>query len=137
MTNGSNDWDVAYSGIRFMEDALTGHSRVDSFDRRNEILFEITRTGNLRDVTMVLVDRYTIGLADVLKAKQEFPSMDCIVTLGNWSSWTNEAKEHGLRSRIGVFNTGQFLGALHRKEIHTYVPPDQREGKNQKRRRSS
>lgn len=135
--NGSNEWGVRYSGIRFMEDALEGHSRVASFRRQDDIVFEIYRTGTLSDVIAVLVDRYTIGLADILRAQQEFPSMNCIVTLGNWSSWTAEAKNYGLKNRIGVFNTGEFFGALHWKEIHKYVAPEERERKTKKRRRSS
>ena len=137
MANGSNDWDVSYGAIRFVEDALSSHVKVSNFTRRDDIVFEIERVGDMSSTTAVLVNRYTIGLADVLRAKREFPDMDCIVTCANWNHYTGDAKEYGKKNGIGVFNVGEFFGALHWKEMIKYVPPDPDKKKTRRRRRSS
>jgi hypothetical protein len=137
MANGSNNWGVPYSAIRFVEDALSAHVKVAGFARRDDIVFEIERIAGMKSVTAVLVDRYTLGLADVLRASREFPDMDCIVTNGNWNHYTGEAKQFGLENGICVFNVGEFFGALHWTEVIDYVPPDPNQKANKRRRRYS
>lgn len=137
MANGANDWDVSYGAIRFVEDALSSHAKVQSLDRRDDIVFEIERVDGMSSATVVLVDRYTLGLADVLRAKSEFPEMDCIVTCANWNHYTGDAKQYGMENGICVFNVGEFFGSLHWKEMIKYVPPDPDKKKSRRRRRSS
>lgn len=137
MVNGSNEWGVSYSAIRFVEDALLSHSKVLNFIRRDDIVFEIKRVDRLPSTTAVLVNRYTLGLADVLHAKREFLHMDCIVTCSNWNYYTTDAKRYGMENDICVFNVGEFLGALHWTEMIKYVPPDPDKKPPKRRRRSS
>ena len=137
MANGSNNWGVSYCAIRFVEDALSVHVKVGTFTRRDDIVFEIKRVNGMSDVTAVLVDRYTLGLADVLSAKREFPEMNCIVTCANWNHYTEDSKEYGKQNDICVFNVGEFFGSLHSREMIKYVPPDPDKEKNKRHRRSS
>ncbi len=137
MANGSNNWGVSYCAIRFVEDALSVHVKVGTFTRRDDIVFEIKRVNGMSDVTAVLVDRYTLGLADVLSAKREFPEMNCIVTCANWNHYTEDSKEYGKQNDICVFNVGEFFGSLHWREMIKYVPPDPDKEKNKRHRRSS
>lgn len=137
MQNGSNNWDVSYGAIRFVEQALNGHSKVEAFTRHDDIVFEIDRVDGMSEVTAVLVNRYTLGLADLFQALDEFPRMNCLVTSANWNSYTAEAKRYGMDNGICVFKVGEFLGALYSKEMMRYVPPDERDQQNQRRRRSS
>jgi hypothetical protein len=137
MADGSNDWGVSYGAIRFVEDALWSHAKVHSFVRRDDIVFEIERVDGMSSATVVLVDRYTLGLADVLRAKREFPDMDCIVTCANWNHYTGDAKQYGMENGICVFNVGEFFGSLHWTEMIIYVPPDPDKKKSRRRRRSS
>lgn len=137
MANGSNDWDVSYGAIEFVERALSSHAKVKSFVRREDIVFDIIRNSRMSNVTAVLVDRYTLGLADVLRARDEFPDMNCIVTCANWNHYTSDAKQFGIENGISVFNVGEFFGALHRKVMITYVPPDPRAPTNKWRKKSS
>jgi len=127
--NGSNEWDVSYSAIRFVEDALLSHVKVASIIRHDDIVFEIERIDGMPRTTAVLVNRYTLGLADVLQAKRDFPQMDCIVTSANWNHYTSEAKRYGMENGISVFHVGEFFGALHWKEMIKYVPHDGGRGK--------
>lgn len=137
MPNGSNNWDVAFGAIRFVEQALNNHAKVESFSRRDDIVFEVERIDGLPPTTVVLVNRYTLGLADLLQALEEFPGMDCLVTSANWNSYTSDVKQYGMENGICIFKLGEFFGALHREDMINYVPPIEREDNNKKRRRSS
>lgn len=119
-----NNWETSYPNILFMEKALNGHQRVESFQRLKDIVFVIERPERLAPVVAVLINRYTIGLADVIAVKAEFPEATCIVAPGDWCGYTREAKEYGAAQGIGVFNTSEFFGALWRADPKDYVKKD-------------
>ncbi len=110
--------------VHWFKKALTGHSEIVSFEVTDHHLFRIRRKRIPEEVNVVLVDIYTVGLADVFKALEEFPDATCLVTNGNWNAYTSEAKEYGLQNGFGVFNAVEFLGALHWDEIHKYYKKD-------------
>jgi hypothetical protein len=118
-----NRWGVSYSIISFLERALRGHDKVASFERRNDIHFVVEHV-NGTTLNVLLVDEYSLGLAAVLRAKAEFPEVDYVVTGGNWNGYTPEAKEYGRNNGIGIFNTGEFLGALNWTHPKLYYRKD-------------
>lgn len=120
-----NSWDVSYSHIKFVERALSGHQRVERFERRKDIVFSIERGDNLPAVVAVLINRYTISLADVINVSAEFPEATCIVTAGDWNRYTQEAKEYGRDNGVGVFNVSEFFGALWSRDVTRYARKDQ------------
>lgn len=119
-----NNWNVPFSTIRFFEDLLESHKKVASFERTDDILFKITRTAGLSPVNALLINVYTVGLADMFRAKQEFPALDCIVTSSAWNGYTIEAKEHALDSEIGLFVVSEFSSALRERVPYLYVKRD-------------
>jgi len=119
-----NFWGVSYSSISFFEKALSGHKKVESFKRLKDICFVIVRTDGTI-IRVLLVDEYTLGLAAVLRALDEFPDIDYVVTAGNWNGYTREAKEYGTNNGIGIFNAGEFLGALWWTEPKKYHQKDE------------
>jgi hypothetical protein len=118
-TSPLNNWDVSYSVITFFEQALKTHSKVAGFRRNRDIFFTIELT-NGRELKVLLVDEYTLGLADLHRAQSEFPKMEFIVTGGNWNGYTREAKQYGLLHGLGIFNIEEFLGALNWSEPRKY-----------------
>jgi hypothetical protein len=133
----ANDWGVSGGAIQFVEEALSSHSKVKSFSRHDDIVFEIERVDGMSSATVVLVNRYTLGLADVMRAKSEFPKMSCIVTCANWNHYTDDAKQFGTRNGICVFNIGEFFGSLHWTEMIKYVTPDRNKAMYRRSRKSS
>ncbi len=115
---------VPYSALNWFKAAIAKHSEVVSSEATDHHFFRIARKKEPQEVNVVLVDIYTVSLADVLKARQEFPDATCIVTNGDWNAYTPEAKEYGLANGFGVFNTTEFLGALRWDEIHKYHKKD-------------
>lgn len=118
-----NNWNVSYATIKFFERALGGHDKVQGFQRTKDIHFAIKHVDE-RTLTVLLVDEYVIGVAALLRAKEEFPDIEYVVTGGNWNGYTREAKEYGLANGIGVFNVEEFLGALTWKRPKEYVQKD-------------
>ena len=119
----SNVWDVPYSVIRFFCSALDGHDKVSSYERNKDILFTITLT-NGELINILLVNEYALGLAAVLRARSEFPETEYIVTGGNWNGYTPEAKSYGRKNSIGIFNVGEFFGALNWTDPKKYYRKD-------------
>jgi hypothetical protein len=68
-----NNWNVSYSAIQFIESSLKNHKQVASFAREKDIQFRIVRERDMMEVIAVLIDRYTISLADLLAVRSEFP----------------------------------------------------------------
>jgi len=118
-----NDWGVEYTAIRFMENALSSHSKVAESTRTRDILFSLTLTGGEK-FDVLLVREYCLGLAAVHRAQSEFPSAEYIVTCANWNGYTREAKEYGNENDIGIFNAGEFFGALNWSNPKKYYRRD-------------
>ena len=119
-----NDWGVEYSTIIFFENALSSNKKVESFKREDDVLFRIKRSDGLSDINMLLVDIYTVGISDVMRAMSEFPDVDCIVTCANWNGYTPDAKKYGQENDVGVFVAGEFFGALWWTNPVKYVKKD-------------
>lgn len=119
-----NDWGVSYSIISFFSHALKGHSKVASFQRTDDIFFTIEKVSG-EVLHVLLVNEYVLGMAAVLRAQREFPEVDYIVTGTKWNGYTEEAKAYGDRNSIGIFNVGEFFGALHWTEPKKYYIRDE------------
>ena len=118
-----NDWDVPYSVIQFFCRALGGHDKVASYNRTKDILFTVAlKNGEI--IKVLLVNEYALGLAAVLQARKEFPDAEYSVTGGNWNGYTPEAKDYGRENSIGIFNVGEFFGALNWADPKRYHKKD-------------
>jgi hypothetical protein len=118
-----NDWGVSHSVVRFFCSALEGHDKVASYTRTKDIFFSILLTNGKR-IHVLLVNEYVLGMAAVLRARSEFPEAEYIVTGGNWNGYTPEAKDYGRKNSIGIFNIGEFFGALHWRDPKKYYQKD-------------
>src|ERR1035437_2556870 len=122
-TPSLNDWNVSYSIITFFERALRAHSKVMNVTRTRDISFEVDLTNGGR-INVLIVDEYTLGLAALHRAVDEFPETEFIVTGGNWNGYTIEAKDWGTAHDLGVFNLEEFLGDLNWTEPKKYYKKD-------------
>lgn len=118
-----NNWDVSYSHIAFFERALRSHKMVSDFKRIKDILFKIELTNGKR-ITALLVNEYSLGVEAVLRAREEFPEADFIVTAAIWNGYTRAAKEWGEENDVGVFIVSDFFGSLYAKYPKRFVQKD-------------
>jgi hypothetical protein len=106
-----NNWNVSYGLIKSFENALEGHRKIEKFKRVQDIVFHIT-LWDYSEIKVLLLDKYTLGIAAVLDVLKEFHDIDHIVSGANWNGYTKEAKQYGWDNDIGIFVMGEFLGAL-------------------------
>ena len=119
-----NDWNVPNGMIEFFSGVLDGHDKVRSSQCTRDILFTIKLISGLV-INVLLVNEYALGLAAVLRARKEFPTAEYIVTGGNWNGYTQEAKDYGRENSIGIFNVGEFFGALNWTDPKKYYRKDE------------
>ena len=59
--NDQNNWNVGYSSILFMEQVLSSHRAVASFERVNDIQFIVERANGLSKINVVFVNNSISG----------------------------------------------------------------------------
>ena len=123
MSNGANAFGVSYAQISWASRMLQQHDNVIQVTRTNDIQFDIERVRGAA-IRMVCLNEYTCGFARVLGAQESFPGINLVYVGGNWNSYTLEAKEYCLAAQIGLFNSSEMTGALHRNDFWTYHRKD-------------
>ena len=118
-----NNWRVTLPAISFMEKMLSGHRAVKEHRRSKDIVFRITRVDGKSGIVAVLVEEYTVSVADVISLLDEFSEINCIVTNGGWNYYSMDAKHYASENGVGLFNTPEFVGALNREDFVSYEPP--------------
>lgn len=123
MTNGSNEWGVAYSLISFIHRVINNHANVSNVDRHDDICFDIQRSNGV-DLKLVCINEYTCSLARVFEILEAFPDTGIIYIGGEWNGYTWQAKEHCIENNIGLYNSGEINGGLHRPNFWAYHKKD-------------
>lgn len=124
MDNGTNDWSVSYSTIAYFEGTLGRHNNIAKFVRSRDILFAVTRKKPSDCVHVLIVNRYTFGLADFYRVRMEFPEATCISLPGGWSAYTREAKELANEEKIGLFLPNELFAAIWQEKPNKYFSKD-------------
>ena len=135
MNKGSNDWDVSFSRISWLEEVLNNHPNVVDVTRHDDIVFEIQRKQG-PPITLLCLDEYTLGVAAVERAFREFPQVNLIYVGGKWNNYTAVAKELCRQRSIGLYNAGELNGALQKKDFTTYYQRDKNRASLDQRRSS-
>lgn len=125
MTNGSNDWDVSYSRITWLEKFLRAHDNIDILSRTHDILFTVQRRRQGDILRILCCDEYTMGITKIMRGLSEFGDINIFYIGGGWCGYTPEAKKYCLEQSIGVFVTDEMTGALWRNEYWTYHRKDE------------
>ena len=99
----SNNWKVEPSTITFFEKVLREHRKVATFQRTRDILFSLSLIDG-REMRVLLVNVYTLGLADVIEARNEFPELNHVVTASAWNSYQSTGCRYADACRaVGVY----------------------------------
>lgn len=137
MSNGNNDWNVGYGAIRFMEQVLTTHTAVETFERTNDIQFLIRRRKGMTPVNAVLVEQYEFGIASLYAVLQQFRGINVVVNNGNWNQIAFDRNDAFKNTSVIALSMNDFLGALHVDRLDQYVPRSERDARDQERRKTS
>ncbi len=114
--------------ITFFKQGMLAHKMVVSVNKLQEQHYEIRRKGRT-DLKVYLTNLYIVGIADVHEIINKFPEVNCIVTISNWNSYSNEAKEFCKSQKIGLFKYSEYYGALYydKDKFYNYVTPEKDE----------
>ncbi|WP_299298549.1 hypothetical protein [uncultured Tateyamaria sp.] len=125
MSNGSNDFDVTFSQIVWIEKVLRNHKNTLELQRTNDIQFDLERlTGGV--CQLICINEYTCGVGHVLEVLDTFPNANIIYIGGNWNGYTLEAKEYCLEAKLGLYNSSEINGALYRTDFWNYHRKDKK-----------
>lgn len=120
MSNGHNSWDVSYSYISFLEKLLNGHKNISSVFRTDDILFHVERVKQGDSLKVLCLNQYSMSLAAVIRAMDEFPGVSIISVGGNWNGYTHSAKRHCIDSHVGLVTSKEINQALFKTKYWLY-----------------
>ncbi|MEQ9726233.1 hypothetical protein ABRP29_11430 [Pseudomonas sp. WHRI 8822A] len=123
MRNGSNNWNVSYGRITWLQEILLSHQNITSLSRHDDIIMELTRVKGC-PITLICLDEYTLGIAGVHRVIKEFPAVNFISVGGNWNGYTREAKDLCLSRQMGLYNSGEITGAIYKNDFWKYHKKD-------------
>ncbi|OJW72065.1 MAG: hypothetical protein BGO68_00810 [Candidatus Amoebophilus sp. 36-38] len=110
--------------IEFFKTSMNFHKAVTSSEEIAEVRYLIKREKK-SEIRVFLTNLYIVGIADVYEIIQEFPDVDCIVTMSAWNSYSEQAKMLCKDNKIGLFTYSEYYAALRydSEEFYNYEPP--------------
>ncbi|WP_202408908.1 hypothetical protein [Deinococcus xianganensis] len=126
MNNGKNNWGVSFSHIQWLIRFLEGHDNIHSYDRSEDILFELTRVKQGDKIKILCLNEYTFSSTKLRAALHEFPDICAVYIGGGWNGYTPEALTLSAQRGVGIYVTDDLTGALWRDNVNGYVRKDDR-----------
>jgi len=111
--------------ITFFERSTQTHKEVSSLNKIEEQKYNVSRFAK-SELNLYLTNLYIVGVADVHRIIQEFPDVNCIVTISCWNSYSSEARAFCETNGIGLFKYNEYYGALYydNSKFYCYEPPE-------------
>lgn len=104
--------DITRRMREFFENGMRGHTAVWNITQQKGDVYKIERTGDRPGLTVLIVDIYLFGEADVLELTELYLGIDCIVLVGFYNRYSQYAKRLACQMNIGLFENREFFGAL-------------------------
>lgn len=117
--NGDNQYEVTFGRIMFLEKIIQGHDNVASFERHDDIVFDVERREQRDTVQIVCVDEYTISERTINRIFVDFPEVDIIFVGGKWNHATTHGSVLCRSKKVGVYNAGSINAGLRKTEFWT------------------
>jgi hypothetical protein len=124
MTNGANDWGVKFSQITWLQKMLATHPNVSEVERRDDILFLVTRKQQNDTLRVLCCNEYTAGIAVIQRGLDELGDLNIVYIGGGWNGYTEQAKEYCIQNHIGLYVSDEMSGALWKNDFWTYHKKD-------------
>ncbi|MBB3859024.1 hypothetical protein GGQ88_000264 [Novosphingobium hassiacum] len=110
--NGTNEYDVTYGRIMFLQKIIIGHDNVKSFSRHSDLVFDVDRIKQNDTIQIVCVDEYSLSESLTRKIISDFPDVDIIFVGGKWNNPTGDSLAVCKPKKIGIFNAGSINAAI-------------------------
>ena len=120
--------------IAFFEKAMHGHKKVNNVKKIENYYYQICRC-DMSSINVVVTNFYTLGYGELLDILEEYPDVNCVITISNWNGYTNQAYDEGKKRNVGVFKFEEFMGAINIERPCAYIRPSDKECNSVVRRR--
>lgn len=114
-------WLPHYGHFDFFEDKMTSHSSVIELINTSVGLYKIVRKADPRVLTAFICECYSFGCAEAMETISNIDNIDVIIINSLWCSYSPDAKRYCRSKKIGLFNIGDFMRALHIKDFWSYL----------------
>jgi hypothetical protein len=121
--------DLYYTIPQFIEQRISEHSAIDSWIRlpyEEEFIYRISRIRYEDQVLVWLADQYLFTDMDYYNRPRQLRPGDYIL-IAKPEATSRVSIKLIRQYRIGVGKLGIFMGALNRRNMWTYEPPDEKE----------
>ena len=113
-------WPSHYGHYRYFEGQMERHGKVASLAEEGSGIYQLTRAQG--DTLRVFIcECYAFGVAEYLDATEQLGRLDVVIINSVWCGYSPDAKRHCRDGNVGLFNIGEFMGALHRHDYWAYL----------------
>lgn len=100
------------SSVAYFEKVISGHTAVQSLKEVSENVYEIERTGGRPKIRVLVADIYIVSEADIFEIVTTNYDLTCVLLIGFYNRYSEDAKERAKTENIGLFNMKDFFGAI-------------------------
>lgn len=118
--NGNFPWPSHYGHFNFFEQRMEAHSRVASLTTIGDGLYELTLKSG-KPLRIFICECYSFGVAEYVETVAILGKLDAVVINSVWCGYTWEAKKHCRDVQVGLYKIRDFMAALNKKELWTYL----------------
>jgi len=119
-------WESYYGNYNFFEARMQQLGSVRNLTNLDVGLYEIERNG-YENIKVFICECYSFGVAEYIEVKNNYGDIDAVIINSNWCNYTTEAKHFCYDEQVGLFEIGEFMGALTKENIWEYLTKEQRE----------
>ncbi len=100
------------SSIEYFERVINGHTAVEGLNQVSENVYEIDRTGGRPKIKVLVADIYVVSEADIFEIVTTNYNLTCVLLIGFYNRYSQDAKQRAKAENIGLFNMKEFFGAI-------------------------
>jgi len=117
-------WSSYYGHYRKLETLLKGHSKVDGLDKLADGLYNLTLK-NQKTLKLFIGECYSFGIAEFHEVTDNHGDIDIVLISSAWCGYGYDVKHYCRNQNIGVFQIGDFMAALNRRNLSQYLNEDE------------
>lgn len=105
---------------------MENHNQVTILKSAGSGIYLLTRKKG--DTLRIFVcECYAFGVAEYMEVIDKLGHVDVVIITSVWCGYSEEANQHCRDERVGLFNIGEFMGALHRDDYWMYLTESEEE----------
>lgn len=100
------------SSIEYFERVIGGHNAVKRIQEIADDVYEIERTDERSTLRVLVADIYVVSEADIFEIGSSHYKLDCVLLIGFYNRYSDDAKVRAKSENIGLFHMREFFGAI-------------------------